>query len=110
MSDAQTIIFEGFNPVMLMSEIVRETELNMDFSDSVGDECAPPPTWLYLKDSKEHYDVSVPLSMYGCLSVLTLTQTPEEILKRLCEICEKAFDTVINNTTQIGRASCRERV
>lgn len=103
-------VFEGFNPVMLMSEIVRETELNMDFSDSVGDECAPPPTWLYLKDSKEHYDVSVPLSMYGCLSVLTLTQTPEEILKRLCEICEKAFDTVINDMNKSYDRFCKQTV
>lgn len=95
---------------MLMSEIVRETELNMDFSDSVGDECAPPPTWLYLKDSKEHYDVSVPLSMYGCLSVLTLTQTPEEILKRLCEICEKAFDTVINDMNKSYDRFCKQTV
>ena len=90
-------VFEGFNPVNLMSEIVRRTELNMDFSDVVGDECAPPPTWLYLKDSKTVYDVSMPLSMEGCFSVLTLRRAPREILDMLREICEESFDLVLND-------------
>ena len=76
-------VFEGFNPVNLMSEIVRRTELNMDFSDVVGDECAPPLTWLYLKDSKTVYDVSMPLSMAGCFSVLTLNQTPDRLISEV---------------------------
>ena len=37
-------VFEGFNPLNLMSEIVRRTELNLDLSDVVGTEAAPPPT------------------------------------------------------------------
>jgi arginine utilization protein RocB len=39
-------VFEGFNPINIMSSIVRKTELNMDLSDVVGDEASPPPTWL----------------------------------------------------------------
>ena len=88
-------VFEGFNPVNVMSEIVRRTELNMDFSDVVGDESAPPPTWLYLKDSKTVYDVSMPLSMAGCFSILTLNQTPGEILQKVRVICEESFDRVL---------------
>lgn len=61
-------VFEGLNPLNLMSEIVRRTELNMDFSDVVGGESAPPPTWLYLKDSKKQYDVSMPLSASWAVS------------------------------------------
>ena len=88
-------VFEGFNPVNLMSEIVRRTELNMDFSDVVGDECAPPPTWLYLKDSKTVYDVSMPLSMAGCFSVLTLNQTPDRLISEVKKICEDSFNKVL---------------
>ena len=90
-------VFEGFNPVNLMSEIVRRTELNMDFSDVVGDECAPPPTWLYLKDSKTVYDVSMPLSMAGCFSILTLNQTPGALVRRVRTICEESFDKVLDD-------------
>lgn len=63
-----------------MSEIVRRTELNMDFSDVVGGESAPPPTWLYFKDSKKQYDVSMPLSASGCFSILTLNQQPADVM------------------------------
>lgn len=90
-------VFEGFNPLNLMSEIVRRTELNMDFSDVVGRESAPPPTWLYLKDSKKHYDVSMPLSASGCFSILTLDETPSEIMERVKEICRASFDAVLKD-------------
>lgn len=88
-------VFEGLNPVNVMSEIVRRTELNMDLTDTVYPENAPGPTWLYLKDSKEVYDVSMPLNMYGCLSVLTLKKTPAEIMEQVRAICEASFDKVI---------------
>ena len=73
-------VFEGLNPVSVLSEIVAKTEVNMDFADVVDGEAAPPPTWLYQKDSKDRYDVSMPLSAQGCFSVLTLKQTPAELL------------------------------
>ncbi|MBR6472469.1 MAG: M20/M25/M40 family metallo-hydrolase [Firmicutes bacterium] len=90
-------VFEGFNPVNVMSEIVRRTELNMDFTDAVAGESSPPPTWLYLKDSKTVYDVSMPLSMAGCFSVLTLDQTPKSILDKVRNICAESFDLVLED-------------
>lgn len=88
-------VFEGFNPLNLMSEIVRRTELNMDFSDVVGRESAPPPTWLYLKDSKKQYDVSMPLSASGCFSILTLNQTPAEIMEKVEAVCMQSFEGIL---------------
>ena len=88
-------VFEGFNPLNLMSEIVRRTELNMDFSDMVGNESAPPPTWLYLKDSKKQYDVSMPLSAFGGFSVLTLNRTPGQVMEKVEAICRDSFDRIL---------------
>ena len=88
--------FEGLNPVNILSEIVRRTEGNMYLSDTTMGECSPGATWLYMKDSKTTYDVSMPLSASGCLSVLTLTQTPEELLSKIRSICIDAFDSVID--------------
>lgn len=90
-------VFEGFNPLNLMSEIVRRTELNMDLSDVVEGESAPPPTWLYLKDSKKQYDVSMPLSASGCFSILTLNQTPSEVMKKVRAICTSAFEQILQD-------------
>ena len=90
-------VFEGLNPIHVMSKIVSKTELNMDFSDVVEDEAAPPPTWLYMKDSKKQYDVSMPLSAMGCFSILTLNQTPQSVLQHVKVICKESFDDVIDD-------------
>ena len=101
-------VFEGLNPLNILSEIQRRTELNMDFSDRVetGEdtaECSPPPTWIYSKDSKEVYDVSMPLNGYGCVSILSLTSSPGEILARLRKICEESFDKIIKEMNESYR-------
>ncbi|QHI72516.1 M20/M25/M40 family metallo-hydrolase [Aminipila terrae] len=88
-------VFEGFNPLNLMSEIVRNTELNIEFSDIVGNEMAPPPTWLYLKDNKKQYDVSMPLSVSGCFSILTLNRTPQVIMDKVRDICCQSYEAIV---------------
>ncbi len=90
-------VFEGLNPVNIMAEIVRNTETNMALSDTVEGEAAPPPTWLYLKDNKMAYDVSMPLSINGCLSVQTLNQSPAIILDKIKKITEQSFAKVIKD-------------
>lgn len=96
-------VFEGFNPLNLMSEIVRRTELNMNFSDVVGRESAPPPTWLYLKDSKKQYDVSMPLSASGCFSILTLDRGPAEVMEKVRSICQSSFETILSEMNESYR-------
>ena len=64
-------VFEGLNPVSVLSEIVTRTEVDMDFADVVKVKRRRRRP-LYMKDSKDRYDVSMPLSARGCFSVLTL--------------------------------------
>lgn len=90
-------VFEGLNPANVMSEIVRRTEVNMELSDIVGNEAAPPPTWLYLRENKISYDVSMPLTMNGCLSVLTLNQSPAGMMEKFRAICQISFERVIDD-------------
>ena len=89
-------VFEGFNAMSLLSAIVQKTEVNMELSDVVGKEAAPPPTWLFCRDRKIKYDVSMPLTAAGCLSVLTLNQTPGTLMEKVRKICEDAFDEVLD--------------
>jgi arginine utilization protein RocB len=88
-------VFEGFNPVSLLSEIVRKTELNLSLSDFIENEASPPPSWLYFKERKYHYDVSLPPSAAGCLSILTLNREPASMLESIREICSDAFNELI---------------
>lgn len=90
-------VFRGFNPINLLAEIVRKTELNPEFMESVGNTTTPPPTWLYMKDRKEVYDVSLPIAAGGYMSILTLDKPPKEIFDRLYEISSRAFEEVVED-------------
>lgn len=88
-------IFQGFNPLLLLSQIASLTELNTEFSDVVAGEVSPPPSWSFLRDGKKCYDASIPESSGGYFSVLTLKRTPKIILDQLLEISNQAFENVI---------------
>jgi arginine utilization protein RocB len=93
-------IYQGFNPVLLLSEIVLQTELNTDYADPVRGDVPPPPSWSYLRDRKEVYDASIPLSAGGYLSLIHLKKTPVELIHNLKASCEKAFGRVIEKIEQ----------
>lgn len=90
-------VFEGFNPVSLLAEIVHRTELNLELSDFIENEASPPPTWLYFKERKYNYDVSLPPSAGGCVSILTLNREPAAMLESIRSICTDAFKELLNS-------------
>lgn len=90
-------VFRGLNPINLLSEIVRNTELCMDFIEKVGNTTTPPPTWLYMKDRKQVYDVSLPTEACGYMSILTLDKSPSEIFDHLERISLQSFRNVISD-------------
>ena len=93
-------IFEGLNPLHIISQFVINTDLNMDFSDIFDGEATPPPSWLYLKDQKTHYDVSIPTKIRAYLSVLTMNTQPEKFLAKLKSAAEQSFAMVIQRISQ----------
>ena len=100
-------VFNGLNPILLMAEIVKRTELNPDFLEVAGGEATLPPTWLYCKDQKDYYDISLPLAVAGYLNILTLEQSPRDLLDRLRAICREAFAAVVQQVGESHRAYCR---
>lgn len=90
-------IFSGLNPINLLSEIIRRTELNCEFIEHVDNTTTPPPTWLYFKDRKEVYDVSIPIAAAGYMNMITLDKPPKEIFDRLKEIAFESFEKVIED-------------
>lgn len=91
-------VYKGLNPIHLMSEVVCATELNFDFSQQVGNTKTPAPTWLYLKDRKEVYDVSLPLAAAGFMSILTLDRPAMDIMEQLKELSTQAFERVLSRS------------
>lgn len=88
-------IFQGLNPSHVLSQIVANIDMNPLFSDRVEKEVSPPPSWSYCRDTKEQYDASIPESAGGYFSVLTLSQTPKDILENVRKLTKISFDEVI---------------
>lgn len=88
-------IYLGLNPINLLSEIVRRTELHTGFIETAGNTTTPPGAWLYAKDRKLVYDVSLPLYAGGYMNILPLKRSPKSILEELKKLSLDAFEKVI---------------
>jgi len=99
-------VFEGLNPLAILTRIAAMTEVSQVLSDKVHGEASPPPTWQYLRDRKENYDASMPLGAGGCISILTLNSNPEEVIKSLKVISYKAFSEAIDHTKESFKSFC----
>ena len=93
-------IYQGLNPVLLLSEIVLQTELNTDFCDVVRGEVSPPPSWGFMRDNKEVYDASIPASAGGYLSLIYLNRSPGDLILQLKRTCEYSVGRVMNKIRQ----------
>jgi arginine utilization protein RocB len=81
---------QGFNPLSILGDVIRRTEMGLELADARTEagEMTPLPTWLFARDGKETYDVSMPLSAFGCLNVLMYSNRPNEILQTIRQVCE----------------------
>lgn len=101
-------IYQGFNPVLLLSEIVLQTELNTDYCDVVRGDVSPPPCWSYMRDNKEVYDASIPASAGGYLSLISLSRAPVDSIAQLKATCEQAVARVVEKIAQSHAAYSRK--
>jgi arginine utilization protein RocB len=101
-------IYQGFNPVLLLSEIVLQTELNTDFCDVVRGDVSPPPSWSYMRDNKEVYDASIPASAGGYLSLISLNRSPGDLIGQLKTTCEQAVARVLDKIQRSHAAYSRK--
>lgn len=90
-------IFEGVNPLTMLSRIMIHTELNSTFSDKALGETSMPPSWSFARDFKKNYDASIPEAAGGYLSFLTLNSTPKKILSTLKDVCYRSFEETVTH-------------
>ncbi|MDL2298988.1 M20/M25/M40 family metallo-hydrolase, partial [Synergistaceae bacterium OttesenSCG-928-D05] len=89
------MVYEGLSPVKLMAEVVHRLDLNPAFIDEIDGITSPAASFLYLKDEKQIYDVSLPLSASGFMSIMFVRRSPDEMMRIVKEECVKAFNAVI---------------
>lgn len=95
--------YKGFNPLWIVGDVVRRAEMNLappELRSATG-EATPPPTWLMVRDSKEIYDVSMPLSGFACLNVFTYVNRPEVVLNAFREVCAASTADVLADANRI---------
>ena len=81
---------EGLNAAWMAGVVAERLELSLAFLEQEFGEQNPLPTILKLMDLKEAYNVQTPTAAYVLANILTLKQTPEEVIKKLKTIAEES--------------------
>lgn len=94
-------IMSGLNSALLASNVVRKIELNPDLCCQEFGQSTPPPVVLYMKDTKNEYNVSVPnyMEIYAHVP-LTKNQSMPDSLKKLKALCQEAADETLAQFNQ----------
>lgn len=89
-------IMTGLNSALIGANIVRRIELNTEFCCEEFGKITPPPAVLYMKDSKNEYNVSVPnyTEIYAHIP-LTKNRSLLEMYERLKEMCREAANETL---------------
>lgn len=89
-------IMTGLNSTLIGANIVRRTELNPEFCSEEFGRRTPPPVVLYMKDSKNEYNVSVPnyTEIYVHIPI-TKNRTLPEMYEKLKEVCREAANETL---------------
>jgi len=90
-------VYDGLNPIKVLSKVVDYLDLNPEFIETNGTTTIPAPTFLYTRDQKKIYDVSLPPAASGFISIYCFNRTPKELLESIRATCERAMGDVIKS-------------
>jgi arginine utilization protein RocB len=80
----------GLNGNVMVSEITRELEWNVDFCESYKNEVTPVPSNLIQKDLKDHYSVQIPHAAVTLFNIMMFNRPLSKIHDMLLETAQKA--------------------
>lgn len=92
--------FEGLDPNYLAAELTRQISYNPDLSDSFLGETPAPPVSLKQTDLKPNYTVQTALSAYVYFNFFIHSWSPRDVLNKLYEQAEIAFDNALNTLNE----------
>jgi len=99
----------GLNPHLVLANIIRNMELNIDFSEQVNNETSLPPTSLKLTDHKYQYNVQTALSGHIYYNIPTFKNSPKIYSDKLVKIAQdsinEAYDFVLKQNAKFKELS-----
>jgi len=89
--------YNGMDVNLISAELIRTLSMNTAYIDTdlVRGESTPPPVTLHQADLKTDYNVQTAFAAWLYVNVLTLTQTPDQILEKLRADVQTALDAVL---------------
>lgn len=89
--------FEGINAHSITSALIKELEVNTNYSDKnpITGELTPPPTCLKVMDLKTEYSVQLPLKAYLYFNYLTYQENPSQVLEKMKTAASKILQNVL---------------
>ncbi|WP_423363205.1 M20/M25/M40 family metallo-hydrolase [Mycoplasma sp. P36-A1] len=82
----------GLNTHLILANIVKRMELNLDFCEKVGKEVTLPPTSLKMEDHKRLYNVQTPLSGHIYYNLQTFKDSPKIYMEKCVKIATDAIN------------------
>ncbi|MDQ0220364.1 M20/M25/M40 family metallo-hydrolase [Peribacillus cavernae] len=101
---------EGINASWMAAVFTANMELSERFIEHIGEERNPPPTCLKLTDLKEQYSVQTPTHAYALYNVLTIRQTPAEVIEKLTVIAEESSAAIFSKMNKMYSHSKEELI
>jgi arginine utilization protein RocB len=86
--------FDGINVALLAAEFARRIEANPEYGDDKTEPPAPP-TILYHRDNRSHYDVTTASSVFCAVNVLTHQHSPQEILQSTTKLVQESLESTL---------------
>lgn len=97
--------FSGFDPLLVLTEVLRVLNYNTEFVEKVGHEATQPPVALYVRDRKETYNVQTAGVAAAYWNWFTLKKSPLEVL---AEVKEHVKHAVMSAKELRSQAAARQ--
>ena len=97
----------GMNTHLIVANIIKRMELNLDFIETEKGEVSMPPTSLKMEDHKHLYNVQTPLSSHIYYNIQTFKNSPKVYMEKLAEVARNAinesYEYVLAANTEFGK-------
>ncbi|MGL5440219.1 MAG: M20/M25/M40 family metallo-hydrolase [Filifactoraceae bacterium] len=98
--------FKGIDPNQIASSIVERINLNTDFCDVAEGEVSLPPITLFQRDLKPEYSCQIATTTNLYFNYATHCSTPDEVLIKMTNAAQEAFEKTIVNLDEQYRRFC----
>ncbi|MFB6803323.1 M20/M25/M40 family metallo-hydrolase [Peribacillus butanolivorans] len=98
--------FEGLDPNYIAAELTRQISYNPDLVDDSLGEFPAPPVSLKQMDLKPTYTIQTALSAYAYYNFFIQSWSPKDVMIKLKEQAEIAFDRALQTLTERYQTFC----